>query len=84
MPNELASPEMYHRVFVGHHEGASVLVDLVARFHDRSIHVAGGLEAQGHKIAAGNYLTNSYLRAGGSLVNGAIRLNGWQTASKKD
>jgi hypothetical protein len=36
----------YSRVFVGFHEGTEVLQDLVARFHDRSIHVAGGIEAQ--------------------------------------
>lgn len=38
--------EAYSRVFIGHKEGAAVLEDLVARFHDRNIHVAGGLEAQ--------------------------------------
>lgn len=43
-PAELA--KLYSRVFVGHHEGATVLVDLCARFHDRAIHVPGGLEAQ--------------------------------------
>lgn len=37
---------MYHRVFVGHGEGRIVLEDMVARFHDRPIHVSGGLEAQ--------------------------------------
>lgn len=41
-----ATVETYHRVFVGHKEGAAVLEDLVARFHDRNIHVAGGIEAQ--------------------------------------
>lgn len=46
MRDELAPAEMYNRVFVGHHEGATVLEDLVARFHDRQIYVAGGLEAQ--------------------------------------
>ena len=46
MPDELAPPEMYHRIFVGHKEGATVLQDLVARFHDRNIHVPGGLEGQ--------------------------------------
>lgn len=43
---EIADRSAYHRVFVGHKEGAKVLEDLVARFHDRPIHVAGGLEAQ--------------------------------------
>lgn len=43
---ELAPPEMYHRVFVGHAEGAKVLEDLVARFHDRSVYVPGGVEAE--------------------------------------
>jgi len=41
-----ATPDMYSRVFVGHHEGATVLEDLVSRFHDRPIHVSGGIEAQ--------------------------------------
>lgn len=45
-PVELAPAEMYHRVFVGHHEGATVLEDLVARFHDRPVYVAGGREGQ--------------------------------------
>ena len=39
-------PDAYHRVFVGHADGREVLEDLVARFHDRNIHVSGGLEAQ--------------------------------------
>ena len=43
---EIADRSAYHRVFVGHKEGAKVLEDLVARFHDRSIYVAGGLDAQ--------------------------------------
>ena len=42
--NELA--KLYSRVFVGHSEGAQVLQDLVGRFHDRTIHVAGGVEGQ--------------------------------------
>lgn len=46
MRDELAPAEMYHRVFVGHKEGATVLEDLVARFHDRQVYVAGGLEGQ--------------------------------------
>lgn len=46
MGKEIAPADMYHRVFVGHKEGGIVLEDLVARFHDRTIHVAGGLEAQ--------------------------------------
>ncbi len=41
-----ADAAMYHRVFVGHGEGRIVLEDMVARFHDRPIHVAGGIEAQ--------------------------------------
>lgn len=36
----------YHRVFVGHHEGAKVLEDLTARFFDVEVYVAGGLDAQ--------------------------------------
>ena len=36
----------YHRVFVHHAEGATVLEDLTARYHDRSIYVAGGIEAE--------------------------------------
>ena len=37
--------EVYHRVFVGHHEGALILEDLVARFFDVNAYVAGGEEA---------------------------------------
>lgn len=44
MSDERADKLMYHRVFVGHHEGAKVLEDLVARFHDRAIFVPGGEE----------------------------------------
>lgn len=36
----------YHRVFVGHAEGAQVLEDLVARFHDRTVYVPGGVDGQ--------------------------------------
>jgi len=36
----------YHRVFVGHHEGAKVLEDLTARFFDVEIYVPGGPEGQ--------------------------------------
>jgi len=42
---ERVSPEMYHRVFVGHHEGALVLEDLVGRFFDIEVYVKGGPEA---------------------------------------
>lgn len=45
MSDERADPAMYRRVFVGHHEGAKVLEDLVGRFHDRPIYVAGGEDA---------------------------------------
>lgn len=38
--------KLYSRVFVGHHEGAKVLEDLVARFYDRTCTVPGGIEAQ--------------------------------------
>ena len=41
-----ATPEMYARVFDGHHEGKIILEDLVARFYDRPIFVAGGADAE--------------------------------------
>lgn len=37
-----ADPSMYHRLFVGHHEGAKVLEDLTARFFDVTVYVPGG------------------------------------------
>jgi len=40
------TPEMYSRVFVQNPEGQQVLEDLVGRFHDRSVWVPGGAEAQ--------------------------------------
>jgi hypothetical protein len=33
--------DAYHRVFVGHHEGAKVLEDLTARFFDVEVYVPG-------------------------------------------
>jgi hypothetical protein len=41
---EQATPEMYSRVFVQNPEGQLVLEDLLARFHDRKLWVAGGVE----------------------------------------
>lgn len=43
-PNRKADAPMYHRVFVQHAEGALVLEDLLARFHDRKIWQPGGAE----------------------------------------
>lgn len=43
-PIRKADGPMYHRVFVQHAEGALVLEDLLARFHDRKIWTPGGLE----------------------------------------
>lgn len=45
-PRALATPSDYKATFEGFRPGAKVLEDLLARFHDRSIHVAGGIEAQ--------------------------------------
>ena len=39
-------PEAYARVFEQHHEGVAILAELTARFYDRPIHIAGGIEAQ--------------------------------------
>ena len=39
-----ATPEMYGRVFIGHHEGGILLEDLTARFYDRRSFVSGGVE----------------------------------------
>jgi hypothetical protein len=41
---ERADAAMYHRVFVGHHEGAKILEDLTARFFDVEVYVPGGDE----------------------------------------
>jgi hypothetical protein len=43
MPERI-SAEAYHRVFVGHHEGALILEDLVARFYDVDCWAPGGAE----------------------------------------
>lgn len=43
---DIASPEMYRRVFIVSSEGEKVLEDLVSRFHDRKTYVSGGLEGQ--------------------------------------
>lgn len=40
------TPESYHRVFVGHNEGQSVLDDMLARFDSAVSFVPGGLDAQ--------------------------------------
>ena len=40
------TPEMYARVFEGHHEGALILEDLTRRFFDVNVYVTGGIEAQ--------------------------------------
>lgn len=45
MTRERVTPEMYHRVFVGHHEGALILEDLVGRFFDVETYVKGGQDA---------------------------------------
>lgn len=41
---ERVAPEVYHRVFEGHHEGVLILEDLVARFYDVDVFVKGGAE----------------------------------------
>ena len=42
----LAAIEDYVATFQGFKPGANVLEDLVARFHDRHVYKAGGIEAQ--------------------------------------
>lgn len=42
---ERVEASAYHRVFVGHHEGALILEDLTARFFDIEVYVPGGEEA---------------------------------------
>ena len=66
-----ADAAMYNRVFVGHGEGRIVLEDMVARFHDRPIHVAGGLEAQREteKRAAQKEVIGFVLRRIGQITN---------------
>lgn len=69
---QLAPPDMYHRVFVGHHEGATVLEDLIARFHDRETYVKGGLEGQREteKRAAQKEVIGFILRRIGQIHQG--------------
>lgn len=45
-PRALATPSDYQATFEGFRPGKKVLEDLLGRFHDRAIHVAGGIEAQ--------------------------------------
>lgn len=45
-PERRADAAAYERVFVTNPEGALVLADLLARFHDRPIFVQGGVEAE--------------------------------------
>lgn len=42
----IATPEDYVATFEGFKPGQKVLEDLLARFHDRSVYVAGGADAQ--------------------------------------
>lgn len=47
MPEKaLATPEDYAATFEGFKPGQNVLQDLAARFHDRQIHMPGGIEGQ--------------------------------------
>lgn len=41
-----ATPEMYARVFQGHAEGVIILEDLVYRFFDREVFVAGAQDGE--------------------------------------
>jgi len=43
---ELATAEDYKATFESFRPGTKVLEDLTARFHDRPVYVAGGIEAQ--------------------------------------
>lgn len=43
---ERVAPEVYARVFEGHHEGVQILEDLVRRFYDVPVYVPGGIEAE--------------------------------------
>lgn len=42
----IAPPEDYVQTFEGFGPGRKVLEDLLARYHDRSIYVPGGIDAQ--------------------------------------
>lgn len=59
-----ATPEVYSRVFVDNPEGALILEDLTARFHDRQVYVQGGIEAEREtaKRAAENGVIGFILR----------------------
>jgi hypothetical protein len=45
-PQPIALREDYIATFQGFKPGQKVLLDLTARYHDRSIYVAGGIEGQ--------------------------------------
>jgi hypothetical protein len=40
-PRERVTPQMYARLFVGHHEGVLILEDLVRRFYDVDLWARG-------------------------------------------
>lgn len=69
-----ATPEMYSRIFVDNPEGALILQDLTARFHDRPIFVPGGVEAQREteKRAAQQGVIGFILRRIGQVHDRAI------------
>lgn len=70
---ELASAEDYRQTFVQFKAGQKVLEDLCARFHDREIHVPGGIEGQREteKRAAQKNVVAFILRKAGQQIGGS-------------
>lgn len=69
---EIATAEDYRQTFVGFKPGQKVLEDLCAKFHDREIHVAGGIEGQREteKRAAQKNVLSFILRKAGQQIGG--------------
>lgn len=71
-PRRLATAEDYVQTFQGFKPGQAVLEDLCAKFHDRQIHMAGGIEAQREteKRAAQKEVVGFILRQIGKQIGG--------------
>lgn len=69
---EIATAEDYAATFVHFKPGQKVLEDLCAKFHDREIHVAGGIEGQREteKRAAQKNVLSFILRKAGQQIGG--------------
>ena len=70
---QLATADDYRQTFEGFKPGQKVLEDLLARFHDRSVYVPGGIEGQREteKRAAQKEVVGFILRRLGQIPEGS-------------